>query len=141
MKLNNGKLGELKAKELWTELILAESGGVDDKNGIDGYLNGEKIQIKYDGTISRTGNIYVELYEKSVGNVSQAWRTSKVAADNYIFVTSNAAYFITVNDLAEVIKSLSSSGNLVCRAISETSIGFLIPINKIKNIKREYESK
>ena len=137
MKLDNGKLGELKAKELWPELTLTESGGVDDRNGIDGYLHGKKVQIKFDRTISRTGNIYVELYEKSLGRADQEWRTSKVNADSYIFITLNKAYLITVNALAEAVKTISNNNELVCRAISETSIGFLIPITKIhlKEIK------
>ncbi len=136
MRLNKGKLGELKAKELWPDLILTESGGIDDKNGIDGYLHGERVQIKYDGTISRTGNVYIELYEKSIGHIDQEWRTSKVNADIYIFVTINKAYLFSVNELVGALKILSDNNELICRAISETSIGFLMPLNKINGVEK-----
>jgi len=132
MKLTNGEYGEKKAKELWPELMLTKNGGIDDKNGIDAYLYGRKIQIKYDNKIQQTGNIYVELYEKSINRTDQPWRTSKVNADNYIFVTVDKAYLVSVNDLAVAVKNLSNSNELKCKAISDTSIGFLIPISKIK---------
>ncbi len=138
-KLDRGELGEKIVKELWPDLKLTESGGVDDKNGIDGFLNGKKIQIKYDATIARTGNIYIELYEKTINRAYQEWRTSKVNADSYIFVTIGNAYLITVNALAEAVKTLSLSGELKCRAISDTSIGFLIPISKIKISEVKHE--
>lgn len=134
----NGKFGELKAKELWQGLTMTESGGIDDRNGIDGYLYGKKIQVKYDGTISKTGNIYVELYEKSAGHIDQDWRASKIAADSYIFITSGEAYLISVNAIAEAVKSLSNDNALKCRAISETSIGFLIPLNKISVSEKKH---
>ena len=136
--MNKGKFGELKAKELWPELTLTENGGVDDKNGIDGYLHGRKVQVKYDDTISKTGNIYIELYEKSQGHKDQEWRTSKVNADSYVFVTSGNAYLITVNELADAVKTLSDNNDLKCRAISETSIGFLIPLDKIHVSERRW---
>ena len=63
MKLNNGDKGVYIARELWDELELTQQGGIDDKNGIDAYLNSESVQIKYDGTIANTNNIYHEIYE------------------------------------------------------------------------------
>ncbi len=129
--MNNGELGERIAKQLWPELIPTEPGGVADRNGIDGFLFGKKIQIKYDSMIAKTCNIYLELYEKSVNRSDQEWRTSKVNADSYIFVTTDKAYLITVNDIVCAIRELASAHTLQCRAISETSIGFLIPLDKV----------
>lgn len=130
MKLTNGKFGEEKAAELWPDLRLTENGSIDDRNGIDGYLNGKRVQIKFDRRISKTENIYREVWEKSYPE--QKWRHSKVNADIYIFVTTDKAILIPVDELAKAER------NLELIQISATSMGFLIPISKIKNceIKR-----
>lgn len=123
--MNNGELGEKIAKELWV-LTLTESGGAEDKAGIDAWEDGETIQIKYDGTIAKTGNVYHEIYEKSKGHTEQEWRSSPHNVKQYIFVTEGFAIKIRTNELAMIERHL----RLI--PISDTSMGFLIPMGKIK---------
>ena len=119
------------ATTLWTELTLEPDGSFWDRYGIDGYLNGGTIQIKYDRRIAISGNIYHEMYEKSANNVSQPWRKSPGIAVAYIFTTETSdtifGYLITVDELAtkEIRRILTLiNPNNAC----PTSIGILIPL-------------
>ena len=109
-------------RSLWPMFRRTVSGGLEDKRGIDGYLNGKSVQVKYDERIVQSGNIYHEIYEKSAGNPSQEWRKSPGLVDGYIFVTRDRAFKLSVDELAQLEEGKS------LRAISQTSMGFLIPI-------------
>lgn len=125
LQRNDGRQAELKATQLWPELRLTPSGGTEDRQGIDGYFNGQAVQIKYDATIAKTGNIYHELWEKSVNNPDQEWRHSPGLVDLYIFLTDRFAVMATVNSLA-----LAERDRRLTQ-ISPTSMGFLIPIAEL----------
>lgn len=124
-KLNKGELGERMAKQLWPELEMTLPGSELDKSGIDAYLGNETVQIKYDGTIAKTGNVYHELYEKSVNHPKQEWRSSPHNVKQYIFCTNGFAIKIRTNELTRIEQGL------ILIAISDTSMGFLIPLSKI----------
>lgn len=124
--MNNGGLGEKMAQALWPELQLTENGSELDKNGIDGYLNGETVQIKYDKTITKTGNIYHEIYEKSKGHPEQDWRASPHNIRQYIFCTDGFAIRVRTSELA------GAEQNMKLTKILDTSMGFLIPIGTVK---------
>ena len=131
MKLNNGHLGEQMAKQLWPKLVMVESSSKLDRSGVDAYLKNESVQIKYDSAIAKTGNIYHEIYEKSVRHPEQEWRASPHNSKQYIFCTSSFAIRIKTNELARLEQGLT----LV--AISSTSLGFLIPLVKIIDYERK----
>lgn len=122
-KLNNGDLGHKIAKELWPDLVFASE--AEDKKGTDAHINGVSIQIKYDGTIAKTGNLYIEYYEKSEGRIDQPWRHSPMSAEKYIFVTTDIAYMVTVDALAA-----ATIGKHITK-IKPTSIGALIPLRDV----------
>lgn len=130
-KLDNGKLGEVMAKKLWPELVMVESGSKLDRSGIDAFLGNESVQIKNDGTIAKTGNIYHEIYEKSYEE--QEWRASPHNTKQYIFCTNGFAIRVRTSELARIEQGMC------LKAISETSMGFLIPISRIvKCEKRQH---
>ena len=81
--------GTIIAKMLWPALGLNAERSFWDLYGQDGELDGKTIQIKYDHSIARTGNLYHEVYEKSALNDSQQWRKSPGVADAYIFCTED----------------------------------------------------
>lgn len=130
MKLNNGQLGEQMAKQLWAELEMVEPGSKLDRSGIDAYLDGESVQVKYDGTIAKTGNVYHEIYEKSVNRLEQEWRASPHNSKQYIFCSGSFGLRIRTNELARIEQGLTLT------AISATSLGFLIPIGKIVDYEK-----
>lgn len=124
-----GHQASIVAKKLWPELVFYCKGSAKDRSGTDAVLNRHNVQIKGDIRIIQSGNIYHEVYEKTKGRPEQEWRHSPNNADLYIFVTwdssSSIAYMITIDMLA------IAEQNLPLRQISNTSIGFLIPLSKI----------
>ena len=125
LQRNDGRQAELRAVQLWPELRLVPSGGIEDRRGIDGYLNGQTVQIKYDATIAKTGNNYHELWEKTAGRPDQEWRHSPGLAELYMFLTDEFAMIVSVNNLA------LAERNKRLTQISPTSMGFLIPIAEL----------
>ena len=123
MKLDKGELGRQMAKRLWASINLVENGSPIDKMGVDAYDGNRSIQIKYDETMARTENIYHEIYEKSYP--AQLWRNSPHKCDAYIFCTIGYALRVSQNELTktEIGRTLTQ--------ISETSVGFLIPIKNV----------
>lgn len=118
------------AKTLWPELALEPEGSFWDKYGIDGYLSGNQMQIKFDRRITLSGNIYHEIYEKSANRPEQPWRKSPGIATHYIFTTETSTYImgilIPTNSLAEA----ETSKPLIAINPNDgdcTSLGFIIP--------------
>ena len=128
MNYNKGELGRVMAQKLWPSIALVKGGSSIDLMGVDAYEGEEAIQIKYDETIARTRNLYHEIYEKSINHTEQNWRNSPHKCDSYIFCTKGYAIKLSVQDLA-----IAELG-LVLTQISATSIGFLIPISKVRGI-------
>ena len=116
------------ALHLCPRLRLTEHSALDER-GIDGWLDGKSIQIKGDQTIALTGNIYHEIYEKTRGNEQQLWRASPHSAQVWIFITDGFAILTSMNALC-----LAEIG-LGLKKISETSVGFLVPIRKMERYK------
>ena len=123
---DKGKYGEYIAKQLWPSLELMTE-GERNRTGVDAIDDGIELQIKYDSAISRTNNIYHEIWEKTKGKPEQQWRSSPHKVDGFIFITEGFAIRISSNELA-----LAEIG-LPLIKISETSIGFLIPIKTLSN--------
>lgn len=123
------------AKTLWPNLILEERGKRNDFYGCDGYLSGDRVQIKYDSAIPRTGNIYHEIYEKTASKPSQNWRTSMAKVAWYIFTTETQTQImgwkISVNELAKAEMNMALEPITPNYAYC-TSIGFIIPLTKLK---------
>lgn len=126
--------GRKLAKLFWPGLILTDEGGAEDRSGVDAYLDGLTVQIKYDSAIPRTGNIYHEIYEKTVNREDQAWRHSHGDVDVYIFITESEmkiyGYLAYLNHIA-----LSEEGRILYKISPNktvpTSMGFLIPKDRI----------
>lgn len=122
---------ELIAKELWPELRLEPNRSPNDKLGIDGWLGGKPVQIKKDSTIAESGNLYHEIYEKSVGRLWQKWRHSPTTATFYIFVTHGFAVLVPTDELAQ-----REAGRRLCQ-IKPTSKGFIIPLREVEQQERK----
>ena len=112
------------ALSLWPHIKVTPEGGREDKAGTDGYGFGlfgeERVQIKYDETIAKTGNVYHEIYEKTKGRPDQPWRVSPHYASWYIFATLTHAWLVPVDVLARL-----EAGKQL-RQISPSSMGFLV---------------
>mgnify|MGYP003395940977 CR=1 FL=1 len=105
-------------------------GGAEDRRGTDarsfGLFGNERVQIKFDATIAKSGNLYHELYEKTKGKEQQRWRVSPHLAEWYIFTTVGMAWLIPVDVMAEVETGL----RLTC--ILKSSIGLLFPFTAVE---------
>lgn len=132
-----GNRGIEIAKLIWPNIELEPEGSFFDCYGIDGIINGETLQIKYDSRISQSRNIYHEIYEKSDNNPNQPWRKSPGIATQYIFSTENnvviTGYLISVDTLA------IAERNKPLRLIKpnnhdETSMGFILPISELSEM-------
>ena len=114
----------LIARSLWPHLRLTQQAGPDDRAGTDAYGFGlfgeERVQIKFDQRIATSGNVYHEVYEKTLGKPDQLWRASAHTARWYIFTTDGHAWLVPVDALARMEIGMRLT------AISATSIGFLI---------------
>jgi hypothetical protein len=132
--------GKLIAKQLWPELTLTKDGSPEDRRGIDGYLNNNKVQIKYNHRIVYSGNLYHEIYEKTANRPDQDWRKSPAEADVYIFITelkdNYTGYLVTLNELAskeigKTLRGISPNNGAL------TSIGFLLKLGAISKETRK----
>lgn len=132
--IDKERLSKIIVHHFWPKMQFTEEGSRDDRVGIDGYLNGQAVQIKYDGKIVQTGNIYDEIWEKTKGNIRQKWRRSPSIGVWRIHVTGNSlryeAYKILSDSLAE-----AEEGRILTK-INPTSKGFLIPIKDVKTIEK-----
>lgn len=126
-----GRRGFKIASRLWPTLRPIEEGSESDRNGQDAVcrLNGLRVQVKADSRIAQSGNLYLELYEKTAGRPDQPWRCSPAKADVYIFVTKNVAYWVPVDSLAKAI--VGSCVKMLTVEGHETSIGLLIPVASV----------
>lgn len=128
------ELGEKIAKALWAEITLERPGSFSDRErGIDGWLNGKSIQIKYDRKILETRNIYDEYWEKTKGHPEQtSWRQCRRNAKLYIFTTGGEqkpAYGIMLTKDALEIAEWGRH----MQPINPTSLGYIIPIHDIEH--------
>lgn len=130
-------------KRLWPQINLEPVASANDKRGIDGWLEGESVQIKYDQKIAYTGNIYDEYEEKDKNNPEQQWRKAKRIANIYIFVTGgNWEKSDTKNSTAIMIEKgeleRAERGKEMVEIPKEapTSKGYLIPRLEIKSFTK-----
>jgi hypothetical protein len=124
--VDKGLWGQRVVGKLWPDIYLSNNGHLLDKAGIDGFYGTRPIQIKTDDTITETGNLYLEMWEKTIGNEHQDWRCSMSKAEIYIFVTHHEAVMVETDELAKAAKGKP------IRQIKETSIGVLIPKTEIQ---------
>ena len=138
------------AKQLFPGLIIEPPGTWWDRAGIDGFLEDKPVQIKFDGRIALSGNIYHEIYEKTAYRPEQPWRASLGKVIHYIFTTEDTseitAILLPVDKLADVERDKA----LRCIAPNSgapTSLGFIIPYGEVeryalvKKCKKEKHSK
>jgi hypothetical protein len=71
-----GNYGVEVACSLWPGLEPVDGGSALDLQGCDAWLSRMRVQIKWDETIAKSGNIFHEHYEKSYE--AQPWRVSRV---------------------------------------------------------------
>ena len=143
-----GRLGAMKSKHrgdrgveiataLFPELKPEPEGTWWNMAGIDGFLDDEAVQIKYDSAITRTGNIYHEIYEKTAGRPDQPWRVAIGKVKWYIFTTETdteiLALKVTVNRLAE-IESGKPLTPISPNYGDGTSMGYLIPYHELRGL-------
>ena len=107
---------------LWP-LRWAETGGKEDRGGVDGWLGDTPVQLKTDTEIARSGKLYFEILEKTKGQPGQHWRPSPVAPGaTYIFISQGLALRIPSRAYIQAKQGRSMS------EVNETSQGYLIPI-------------
>lgn len=94
-----GQMGESIAKIIFPCLEVTQR--FEDKNGLDGRIEGKTIQVKADQRIEESGHIYHEYWEKSIGHPEQPWRRSPSPVDLYLFVTAGLYVYISANALAK----------------------------------------
>ena len=118
------------AKKLWPSLRFLEEGSERDRGGSDMVLKNSDatVQVKGDHRIAESGNLYVEVYEKTKGKDSQKWRHSPIAPNvmAYIFITDGIAVWVSVDVLAR-----ASVGRSLTQ-ISATSIGILLSLATVE---------
>ena len=121
-----GKRG-VEIAAMWWPIKPTGQFSYDDCSGIDAWLDGEPIQIKYDGLSNETGNVLHEIYEKDPGHPEQPWRGLGQKAKWYIWVNEEWALKVSMDSLAqkEVGRTLRSTNN------GGTSLGFLIPATEL----------
>lgn len=136
MSLDNGALGargEQIAKKLWPKLELLPSGSREDRQGTDGWLEGERVQIKTDLRIVETRTVFWELGKKNghwakYGVPETQWRWSPCRADYYIFVTIGLAFRVKTETLMRLAIGRAF------KDINGTAVGFLIPLAALRAI-------
>lgn len=119
---DRGKRGVELALHWWPNLKPTAQFSQDDLDGIDAWLDGEAVQIKYDGRSNETGNIVHEIYEKPPGKPDQPWRGVGKRAASYIFVNEEWALKVGTDALARAevgmcLRSIHNGG---------TALGFII---------------
>ena len=117
-----------------------------DKKGTDILCNSLKIQVKWDKTIEKSGNIWFEQFEKSVGKEYQEWRPTPSDADLYIFGTNKKGgikwYYFPLKTLLKACRGMDMSDiNVNGKGI--TSRGFLLKLYTVITplVEREYPRK
>ena len=131
------------ARQLFPGLIIEPPGTWWDRAGIDGFLDGEPVQIKFDGRMALSGNIYHEVYEKSAYHPEQPWRTALGKVTHYIFTTEDTLEIVAVLLSVDSLAVAERGKPLQCikpNLGAATSLGYLIPCGQIKQnaqIKRE----
>lgn len=83
--------------------------------------NGDRVQVKGDARIAKSGLLCWEFFKKVHEHPEGQWYHSPSAAQIYIFVTDGAAYWVLVDTLA-----VAAIGKNL-KQISPTCLCFLIP--------------
>lgn len=100
------------------------------------------IEIKYDKLMSQTGNVYIEVAEKSRPNILQYTRSGIFREDNtwlYLIGNYNEAFIFSKNMLRGIYLSKEEWNRYDIREIrKETSLGFIMSVEKTKKIKATY---
>lgn len=107
----------------------------ENKEGTDGYLHKgwpeeKKVQVKYDETIEKTQNLYKEEFEKTYP--WQDWRKSPCDADVIFFISTKAIYKVDIQEIEKMKRYIG------LKQISDTSKGYLIPLQKIRYLRIAY---
>lgn len=123
------------AKQLFPKLAIEPLGTWWDRVGIDGFLDEEPTQIKFDGRMALSGNIYHEIYEKSANHPEQPWRTAIGKVTYYIFTTENQLEIIAIKISIDKLAEAERDKTLLCLSPNRgapTSLGYLIPYTELK---------
>lgn len=100
------------------------------------------IEIKYDGRMADTGNLYIEVAEKSRPSISQYTMSGIYREDNtwlYLIGNYNEAFIFAKNMLRIMYEKKSTWSRYGIHEIKkETSLGFIVNVEKIKENKAVY---
>jgi len=113
--------------------IFIKTNSFADKKGTDFICQGMRIQVKFDKTIEKSGNIWYEKLEKSKGKEDQKWRESPCNADLIIFGTRDKQKLKWYYIYKETIEKVCKKENMIkINVLGQgfTSKGFLLKINK-----------
>lgn len=121
---DKGRRGVDIAKHWWPDLKETAQFSPEDICGVDAWLDGQPVQIKYDLRSANTGNVVHELYEKPPGRPDDPWRAVGQKAQWYIWANDQWAIKVSVNRLAiwEMDRPLRSTNN------GRTSLGYILPV-------------
>ena len=121
-----GRRGVIIAQALWPDLMPVADGSQADREGVDMLSLYSNVQVKTDRRIAESGNIELEVFERSPGP-GQRWRATLAKVEEYVFITNGFAVRVSIDELAV------ASRNQPLRKVSETSMGFLIPIEALNH--------
>ncbi len=124
------------AKQLFSELVIEPQGTWWDEAGIDGFLSDEPVQIKFDGRIASSGNIYHEVYEKTANHPEQPWRVAFGKVTYYIFTTETPIEIIAIKISIDALAQAEVGKTLQCLRPNygdPTSLGFLVSYDELKH--------
>jgi len=117
---------------LYPEIKLEPIGSANDKKGIDGWYQGESVQIKYDKVIPYSGNIYHEYREKFRGRPQEMWRNNEFHADWWIFVSQTKFGSLTFLVALSEMRLWEKGKKLVAIPYkAPTSMGYTIPVRDL----------
>lgn len=129
---------EVTAK-LYPEIKQEPIGSPNDRKGIDGWYQGESVQIKYDKVIPYSGNIYHEYREKFKGRPQEIWRDNEFHADWWLFVSQTKTGTLTIFVALSEMKLWEKGKKMVAiPAKAPTSMGYIIPRDELlQEVRRE----
>lgn len=126
------------AARLYPEIKQEPIGSANDKRGIDGWYQGETVQLKYDKMIPFSGNIYHEYREKPRGQPRTPWQDNEFQADWWLYISQTKAGNLTIFVALTEMRQWEREKKMVAiPAQAPTSMGYIIPRDQLRHEVRK----